>query len=295
MKSSIYIILFLTNFYCFGQQNKCHVYQYAGNEISKKHIALSQTYNSQGLIITETYSNYKRNSAEGREDGTFYYYYEDTLLIKRIFVNAKEDTTKVLCFYNLKEQLIKEEFYSCERRLKKDVDKGLGRPGGCIVFEEDYEKTRTWKKISEINYSYDNLGRIILYDATKLHFSSQNRYTWAYDNKNRISKYCSFENDRLIWTRDFIYTEDGYKYSTIWYKDGKPEVPEYWNKESFTIYTRTFHLNEYGETIKEVITNDKNENVSIEETVYNKKRKIAKTIFYNAQGNKEITHIYEYK
>jgi hypothetical protein len=77
-------------------------------------------------------------------------------------------------------------------------------------------------------------GNKILSDATKLHFSSQNKYTWIYDNQNRIIEYNSFKGLELIWTETYEYYNNGYIMIRTWYdyvgnpKHLKTEDYEYW-------------------------------------------------------------------
>jgi len=295
-KNYLCSLVLLISTFCWAQDfTKCNVFQFSGTDSLNKHIAITQTFNKSGQLILETYKNYKRNSSEGRSDGTYYYYYKDTLLIKRMFVDEKKDTSKMICYYNNENQLIKEEHFNCEKKIRKDVDKGLGRLGGCVVLEEDFEKFRTWEKISEINYSYDKLGRKILYDATKLHFDSQNRYTWIYDDKGRIQKYNSYNNDRLIWIEDYTYTSDDYNFARIWYENGEPTKRKYWEKEEPTIFTFTYLLNKKGNILKEIVTTNKNEIISGEITDYDSKDRVSKIVYLNTKDEIEMTHIFEYK
>lgn len=292
---SLIIVLLFSITYGQNKVTKCTVYQFKGNDSLKKKVVLQQTFNSFGKIIYEKYWCYKDNLMEGRVDFRYYYFYDDTLLTKQIYIGDESynfnDTTKILYYYNNKKQLIKEERFESKLHLRKD----LGPHPGCVYTKEDYEKFRTWNKTSEINYSYDNLGRKILYDATKWHFDNQNRYTWTYDSMGRLLKHCSFDKERLIWVEDYVYTPDGYKYSTVWYEDGEPQKRKYWMSEEETLYyTYTYHLNKKGNVIKKEITTDKNKIWGSEITKYDKKNRVVKTVFIDAKGIPEITHIFVY-
>src|SRR5438046_5119714 len=113
LRNIFYVIALLTNTFCKAQDIKqCIVYQFSGKDSTRKHIALIQTFNQKGKIVSETYSNYKKSSKEGNKDGTYYYYYTDTLLTKRLFIEYNNDTTKVLYYYNARNQCIREEYFS---------------------------------------------------------------------------------------------------------------------------------------------------------------------------------------
>ena len=101
-------------------------------------------------------------------------------------------------------------------------------------------------------------GNKILSDATKLHFSSQNKYTWIYDNQNRIIEYNSFKGLELIWTETYEYYNNGYIMIMTWYdyvgnpKHLKTEDYEYWPQYHFSYKT-----NQKGKVIEEIVTTEK--------------------------------------
>jgi hypothetical protein len=145
MKTPLCILALLASTFCTAQGfRKCIVYQFAGKDSSKKHVSLVQTFNKQGQLVSETFSNYKKNAAQGTDDGTCRYYYNNSILAKQLFIDEWKDTTKVLYYYTDKKQCTKEEHFSCERRLKKNSNKGFGQPGGCVVLDKDLDTNRTW-------------------------------------------------------------------------------------------------------------------------------------------------------
>jgi hypothetical protein len=284
MKTLLLFLLLTIVEYGFSQP-------FANNDSNKIHLALIQKFNQRNQLLTETYKNYQRNSGEGNTDGTYYYYYQDTLLTKVIYIDYHLDTSKRLIFYDTNNKLIKEERYKCKKRLRKDVDKGFGRPGGCVVFEEDFENFRTWAKENEIHFMYDKLGRIIerndLNDYDK---------KWKYNNQNQIEQEIGFDNGKLKYKEEYIYFEGGYKNTRIYYEEnGLPEKPEYANGIFSPIYTSTYYTNVNGQVYKEVVTTEKNELISTELFFYNKEKQIIRSDFINGKGEKEITHRYDYK
>jgi hypothetical protein len=282
------IILFFLTFVgiCNGQNySKLEIFQFTGNDSLKKTIALTQTFNTLGQLTTETYNGYKRNLVDGPSDGLYFYYYKDTLLTRRVFVDNAKDSTKMLCHYNKKKQSIKQEHFTFKKRNKINNNKGQ-------VKSEDI---KTWEKTSEIDYSYDEQGNEILYDATKLHFTSQNKYTSKYDNLGRVLQYCSFSDERLIWVKDYSYFLNGYKIIRTWYDyEGNPEHLKTKSWEYTPQNTYTFYLDKNGRVLKEVTSTEKNEKISAVTTFYNSNGQISRTVYLNEKDMSKLTHIYTY-
>lgn len=271
---------------------KCIVYQFSGQDSTKKHIALTQTFNHRGQVVSETYSNYKINSKEGLSNGTYRYYYTDKLLTKRLFIDIKKDTTEVLYYYNAHNQCIREEYFSCERRLKKDVKRD-------VVFDEDFEKTRTWMKTNEVTFSYDDKGG-------RIKKADEQDYTrlWQYDDQNRIVQEKGYRHNNLAYIEDYHYFDGGYTYSTIEYDyNGNATPPRYSDIEFSPIYTSTFYLDKKGKIIKEDITTEKGDTISTATTYYDVKGRIVRTLhrfidkhFLNSKNEQpETTHIFKYE
>lgn len=288
----------MTSKFCTGQDfKKCTVYQFSGKDSLNKHIALVQNFNQAGQIVDETYSNYKKSSNEGNSDGSYYYYYADSLLTKRFFIAGDGDTMKVLYFYNTNRQCIREEYFNCERRLRNDVKKGFGQPGGCVVFEEDFEKNRTWAKMNEVTFLYDNKGRLIRKDD-----GQDYERVWLYDSQNRIIQEKGYSFNKLEYVEKYIYFNGGYRNSQIFFdSDGKPEQATYTDIIFNPIFTSTFYLNTSGKIIKEEMTTEKGVEISDETTYYDSRGRITKTVhryldrhYITDANSAEITHVFEY-
>tara|TARA_B110000208_G_C11772842_1_gene430933 strand:+ start:1126 stop:1296 length:171 start_codon:yes stop_codon:yes gene_type:complete len=52
------------------------------------------------------------------------------LLVLSKSIDKNKDSAKTVYFYNDKRLKIKEEYYTYKKRMKKNSDKGFGRPGG---------------------------------------------------------------------------------------------------------------------------------------------------------------------
>ena len=257
-------------------------------------------YNKTGQIISEQYINYMENDAVSIVDTKDSYIYKDTLLVKIFSLDEDHDSTRTINTYNNKGSLTKSEYYDFKKRIKKGVDKGNGRPGGCIVTKDDYEKSRTWRLKSEINYEYDNNGNKIVYDASKKHWDSQNKYTWKYDSKNRITEHSSYNvskkyKDQLYWTEKYEYFDGVYKYVRTSYDyDGNPKHLKEKSWEYSAQVTYEFKVNAKGQIIEQKVTDEKGKIYSKETTEYNAKGLIDKTIAYDGDDKPLMTHVYKY-
>lgn len=292
MKNLLCLVILVSSLFCKAQNiEKCTVFQYSGNDSLKKHIARIQIYNTHGLIEMETYTNYKTSINGGYRDGTYHYYYMDTLLYKRVFIDDNQDTLKTLYLYNEKNQIIKEEYFESKKELRKDASKG------CVHFEKDFELFRTWMKISEVNYTYDEKGR-------KVKKVEENNYTrvWEYDSISRIKLEMGYSGNQLSYMEKYLYFKDSFKFSTIQYdSDGNPKPALYSDIFFQPIFTTTNYLNTKGQIIKTETTTEKNIIIGNEITEYYSNGKIRKTIhttidkhYLDSNSSPVITHIFEY-
>ena len=275
---------------------KCEIYQFAGTDSSN--IALTKVikYDETERVVSEEYIGFKESSAESYLDATYFYFYQDSLLISRTSIDRNNDSTKVIFKYTKNQLLKTATHYEFARWMKKDVDKGIGKPDGDIVTEDDYEDNRTWKTTSIINYKYDNKGNKIEYYAPKLHWGSQNRYTWKYDNQNRVIEHCSYENKEIIWKEIYTYSNNNYEFTRTWYDyKGNPTHLQKKGKGYWPQYKFKYKLDDQNRIIEEIVTNENEEMLSRTTSEYNEWGMIAKTVKYNQNNAPDMTHIYKYK
>lgn len=297
MKQFLTIILTAITLICVGQNyTNCKVFQFSGFDSLNKKLVSEEFYNSKGQLTSYYNKGYKESSTINNSDSKYFNFYQDTLLVLSTSIDNAKDSSKTIYLYNAIGQKIKEDHFDYKRRLKKNSDKGLGQPGGCIVTDEDFEKTKTWEKKSEINFKYDDNGNLILYDATKLNYSSQNIFTWRYDEQNRLVEHISYDYTRLIWTEQFEYFESGYKFTRTWYDhEGTPKHLKEKSWEYWPQYTFTYKLNANGKVIEEKVISEKGELTSSATTFYNSSGKISRNIKFDSKGQPDITHIYLYE
>jgi hypothetical protein len=297
MKQFLTVMLIIISLSVVSQNyTKCKVYQYAGFDSLNKKLVSVETYNSNGQLTSFYYKGFQESSSESNVDSEYSNFYQDSLLVLSTSIDEDKDSSKIIFYYNKFGQKVKEEHFDYTRRLKKDSNKGRGRSGGCVVTKKDYEKKRSWVQTSEINFSYDTNGNKILYDATKLHYTSQNKYTWSYDSLGRILNYLSFENQRLMWKEEYSYFKGGYKFTRTWYDfNGIPNHLKEKSYEYWPQYTFTYKLNDNGQVVEEKVVTEKSELKSIKIYLYNSYGKIIRSTNFNSKGQPEITHIYLYE
>jgi hypothetical protein len=289
LKTPLYILAMLASSFCVAQDfKKCIVYQFAGKDSSKKHVSLVQNFNKQGQLVSETFSNHKKSAAQGTDDGTCRYYYNNSILAKQLFIDEWKDTTKVLYYYNDKKQCTKEKHFSCERRLKKNSNKGLGQPGGCVVLDKDLDTNRTWMEENVVFFLYDDKGR----KTNRIDNRDYNR-TWLYDEKDSVIQEKGFSSNTPAYVREYQYHQGYYKYSTFYYNEN--EKPTSYVIALRPNYISTIYLDKKNRIVKAETRTGKNTKASCELTEYDAKGRVAKTVFLDAMDQPEITHIFEYK
>lgn len=221
-----------------------------------------------------------------------FYDYQDTLLVQRRSVDSEKDSTKTIYSYNEHGQLVKEGYFNYKRRMREDVGRGLGS-GGCMVTEDDYERERSWQKINEINFTYDAKNRKIQYYTPLIYGGGQNRYTWTYNHNGKVAEYNSYEDDRLIWTEKYSYSELGYEMKRTWFdENGNPKHLK--EKKGHTPqFTFTYKLNEDNQEIEKIVHTEKGELVSRTTTEYD--GRTIRTKQYDSNNEFLDTHLYEYE
>ncbi|MEQ8238048.1 MAG: hypothetical protein RIA69_02495 [Cyclobacteriaceae bacterium] len=249
-------------------------------------------YFANGKIDSE---DHHLNSTWTRKGKRIYYDYQDTLLVQRRLYLDNGDSTKAIYHYDDNGLLLKEEHYDFEKRIREDVDKGLGSSEGCIITEDDYEKERTWRRRSIINYQYDSLGRKIEYYAPSIHWNRQNRYTWIYDDNNRVVEHRSYDHNRLIWAKTYSYETNSLEITRTWFDhEGNPQHLKK-NHEYSPELTFRYTLNEIEQPITEVVSNEKGELRSQETSKYDEEGRIVETKQFNSEGQHLTTHLFEYE
>jgi hypothetical protein len=282
----------------------CFIYQYSETDSIDKTVSKIVKYGLNNRVLSEQDHEFKESSYEGTANVIDYYDYKNGLLVQQRTVYRdnstpsfrQQDSTKAIYYYDKDNKLEKRQHFEFIRRRKTNVDKGIGRPGGCIVEAGDYEKESTWDITSEIFFKYDSLGRKTEYNAPNIHWDSQNRYTWSYYNDGKVNEYRSYDHDRLIWIEKFIYTDTSYQFIRTWYDyDGNPEHLKEKSWEYTPQINHRYELDSQGRIIGETEMTEKGGFLYRSLIEYNSSGLVSKKVRYNQDNEPDITHIYKYK
>lgn len=253
-------------------------YYFHGKDSSELNLQKITEYYSNNQIASESHLLTSSFTEKGRK---IFYDYKDSLLVQKRTVNDKKDSIKVIYLYNKKNQLVKRKHFTFKKRFRPEIIEKQKESSDWLGSENDYEKNRSWDKISEIDFSYDSIGRKIEYYAPDLHWDSQNKYKWFYDAKGDISIKQSWNNDKLIWTENYSYTNNGYSYTRNW------NNKNYQSDLKFYVYKNTL-----GEKIKEVTL--RNDSIQSSRTYKYYKNGMLKRKIVRGENNKLLnTSIYK--
>lgn len=282
----------------------CFIYQYSGTDSIDKIVSKIVKYGINNRVLSEQVQGFKESSYESTANVINYYDYKNGLLVQQRTVYKdnstpsfrQQDSAKAIFYYDKVNKLEKRQHFDFKRRFKTNLDKGVDRPRGCIVEEEDYEKESSWDITSEIFFKYDTLGRKTEYYAPDIHWGSQNRYTWSYYNDGKVNENRSYDHDRLIWIEKFTYTDTSYQFIRTWYDyDGNPEHLKGKSSEYTPQITHKYELDNQGRIIGETEINENGDFLNRSEIEYNSSGLVSKKIRYNQDNEPDITHIYKYK
>ncbi len=253
-------------------------YYFYGKDSSELNLQKITEFYSENEIASESHLLTSSNTEKGRK---VFYDYKDSLLVQKRTVNKKKDSTKVIYFYNNENQLIKRKHFTFKQRVRPEIIEKQMESTDWIISESDYEENRSWDKISEIDFSYDSIGRKTEYYAPNLHWDSQNKYKWFYDKKGNIEIKQSWNNEKLIWTENYSYENNELSFTRIW------NDKDYQKDLKFIVYK-----NANGEKIKELTL--KNGNIQNKRTFeYYNNGMLKKKIVYGENNEPLITYIYK--
>jgi len=287
-----YSLAFVFPFFFFAlsaqKNSRCEIFQYFGNDSANQSLAQVIIYNERGQMISQQYINWKVSEAEGTENGTYTFVYSDTFLVKRYFGSEDGDSSRTEYVYDAKGKLSQQKLFELKTISNSG---GYIRPGDGA----NANMGRRWEQTSEVNFIYDMKGRKITYDATRLHYTAQNMYTWEYDDKNRVTVQKSYSRGRVTWREDYQYFDWGYRYWRIWYDEsGNPRNE---NKESYAYWPLlffTYTVDAQGRVIRENISDENKKLHGRTDFYYQKNGKLLRTEYFNEKDVLSVTHRYVY-
>ncbi|MBU3010707.1 hypothetical protein KO506_04800 [Polaribacter vadi] len=254
-------------------------YYFHGKDSSELNLQKITKFYSENQIASETDLLTSSNTINGRKT---FYDYKGSILVQKRTVNAMEDSTKVVYFYNSKNQLVKREHYTFKKRISPEVIEKHRESSDMLLSEIDFEENRSWDKYSEIDFIYDSLGQKTQYYAPNLHWDNQNKYKWFYDENGNISTKQSWNHNELIWTENYSYENNEYSFTRNWNNED--------TQKGFKFYV---YKNKFGQKIKEVTTiNDSIQNKRITYEYY-KNGMMKRKVVYGKNNERLTTYIYE--
>lgn len=256
-------------------------YFYYNTDSSKRNLLKTTEYYSKDKLATETHN---LTSSETQKGTKFHYDYKDSLLVQLRSIDVNNDSSKVLYFYDEKKQLARREHYNFKKRLLPETIEKFKKTSDLLLSDDDYEEKRTWDKISEIHFKYDLSGKKIEYNAPDLHWDRQNRYTWSYNENGKILTHKSFDKNRLIWTENYTYNNEGYKFVRKWDQES----------ENKTHYEYHFRITNKGREIEKLRIENGIKLKTKTISKFNEMGLISKIENYNDNNELLLTHVFEY-
>lgn len=258
------------------------IFQFLGTDSLNGNVTYSEKHDSLGRVVAYHYKGHKENSGTGTSDVLAIKEYDNEGRLSSITSYYEEsvtnDITKVFYYYR-DTFLIQTEIFSYKRRIKPGVDKGDGRPSGCIITSKDYEKEKTWKLDNLIKYDYVSGVRNTSYSL--ITNTSQNGWEYTYDEQGRLSTKQSMNGNNVVYTEYYSYIGDTVRTDSVW------------NNRQWSGTKRMFIYGGIPRRLRqEVIT--QGENTWKKQYWYDNQGRILRYVYYNKDGSPNLTHIYRY-
>jgi hypothetical protein len=269
--------------------------QFYDQDSTKAEEQLTLVYNSRGQIISESYGpRYYEHCLSIQVNYTVRYIYTDTLLTEKIVTGKQKNPERTVYAYNEQGRV------KTESKFEWVPDPGAvqpHRPGMGGVPEKNRDTTRTvagkWNQVSLAKITYDDKGRKITWDATRLHDENENMQKWEYDDQNRIASHSIYGHGKLKSKTDYTYTATGYRYWTVYYgQDGELKHENETGQDYRPMETHVVTLDKNGRIYNDKQVNGKGVQQCSTYYYYDNAGRIARTIFYD---DGSTTHIYNYR
>lgn len=301
MKQLFVILLLFFNSISFGQNfTRCEILHCFGDNKSKTQVLETKIYNSKGLLSYETSKHFKDSLPVKILDDSTFYFYEDSLLIDVISVNYNNDSTKIHHTYNEKRQRVKSEYYVLEWQAQKTAIRREIKCQDCKEAEANYMKDEIWKIKSITYYKYDHNGNKTQEIAPDIHWGSQKKSEWVYDNKNRIIKKKAYIIKKYSYDKKYSkdiyeYSDKGYKFTRRYYNVKANPLNSKEKQAGFSSrFTHTYTINTSGQITEINIIDEKGKRVSRQMMEYNDLGLILTQTAFNKDNTPVETYQYKY-
>jgi len=290
MRIPLLCLLLFISVNIFGQDSTvCHVMQFHEEDSADAKEELTIVYNNRGQVISETYGRFEENCLNYRIGYSVRYTYNDTLLTEKLVNEKQKSPVKYVYTHDEKGRV------KTESKFVWITDPGatpVHRPG---MADNANTVAGKWNQVGLAAISYDDKGRKVSYDATRLCDKNENLEKWEYDEQNRVATHQVFAHGKLVRKTDYTYFEGGYRCWEINYDaegDLKNEMEEGQGYQAMIIHIYTLDKN--GHVLSERITNEKGVEQCTLFYTYDRKWRVVRTVRHDNAGSGGTTHIYKY-
>lgn len=262
-----------------------------GSDTSIKEIDRKITFDSRGRIIYEAsfFSTTDRDPGFYVSGNNVRYVYKDSLLTEKVETEYNTNPVKSVYTYNEKGQCTRESRFVWEaNHTAAPIQPGGGQAAATV--------SGKWNQVTEATITYDQKGNKIMWDAGRLHNSSENMYKWMYDDQRRVTSFETYKRGgRIKKKTDYQYIESGYRYWNIEYSDDGTPRHELEKGQGYKpMWIHAITLDKSGKIIEDKISDETGQPGHTTKYYYDKKGRVAKEVRYNGRGEQDDLYIYKY-
>ena len=271
MKYSLAILFVLFASYAFGQKyHTCEIYQYYGNDSNKKELVCTRVFNDKGKVVHQASKHYQNKDEDTIEmkgengdmimkyitgnyvievNGVYDYYYEDTFLLLKFFMDSSDyvdsektfyyyDENKLLCKTLLKYATMKIKYFTATADdttlFFRDASHNIieetrnilpheHRAGG-YIFQHKIKYNKQNKPITDSSYlAKGNISEALKYYYYKNSFKEVDVNMSGKNAMNTL--YFTDGKGRIITKK---WNDEAEK--TTYFKDGRIKISRYYHK-----------------------------------------------------------------
>lgn len=267
----------------------CHVTQFFDEDSANAKEQLTIVYNHRGKVLSEKYVRFEQSCLFYWIGYSVRYYYTDTLLTEKIESEDQKAPTRYVYTYDDKGRV------KTESKFRWIADPGAMPVHAPGMPSQTTTVTGKWNQVGIANISYDDKGRKVLWDATRLHDKKENMEKWEYDDQNRIASHQIYSRGKLTCKTDYTYYEGGYRCWDINYNSEgsmNHEMEEGQGYQSMLIHAYTF--DKVGRVSTEKLSSEKGVLQCTMGFSYDKSGRLARTVRHDALSGGITYHVYSY-
>ena len=264
--------------------DQCSTFTHFAKDLSHPVLTRIVGYDEKGREKEVVYKNHYDSYVDATEVNV----YGDNGKIKESYYRLDEksydgELRKMYFYYDKNDSLVKTVSFDFKKRIRADVDKGLGRPGGCIVTPEDYEKTKSWALANIWEHTYDEKGRKAAMREV-LANGSQSSYQYKYDNEGRLLEEVKMDGGQLTCVENYIYGKNSRTFIRTWGE----------RFSDHTVDTFKFSLDKHGNDIEEWIVEQGGRKFNREKRFYDTDNRLTRRESYLDKDTLHSAYVYTY-